>query len=69
MDTSDSPENSIGIIDGFVKKYYSEGGQISCGKNASIKLPHPFVFPPDHRVMIHNFVSETKEKCKMWQKA
>ena len=62
MDTSERPRNSIETIERFVEKYHSEGGQISCGIDASIKLPHPFVFPPGHRIMINNFVDEVK-KC------
>ena len=58
MDTSESPENSIEKIEKFMEKYHSEGGQIFCGKNVSIKLSHPFIFPPGHRMMIENFVSE-----------
>ena len=34
-----------------LRKRISEGCQISWGINASIKLPHPFVFLPGHRIM------------------
>ena len=62
MDTSERLGNFIETIERFVEKYHSEGGQISCGIDASIKLPHPFVFPPGHCIMINNFVDEVK-KC------
>lgn len=51
MDVSESPGNSIETVEMLVEKYHSKGGQISCGKNVLIKLPHPFVFPPGHRIM------------------
>lgn len=68
MDTSENPGNSIETIERFVEKYHSEGGQISCEQNVPIKLPHPFVFPPGHRIMISNFISELKKSVKTGKK-
>lgn len=68
MDTSENPGNSIEIVEKFVEKYHSEGGQISCSINAPIKLPHPFVFPPGHRIIINDFVSELMKSVQAGKK-
>ena len=67
-DTSENLGNSIEKIEKFVEKYHSEGGQIAFEKNVPIKLPHPFIFPPGHRIMISNFISELKQSVKTGKK-
>ena len=60
MNITEESDNSIEVIEKFIDQHYR--GHEEYYSNP-ILASYPFVFPPEHKISIRNFVSEMKRLC------